>query len=141
MELHDSPFAELTTRTFHDILRLRIDIFVVEQDCPYPELDGLDILSTTRHVYLQDDRDVVAYVRLLTEPDAIRIGRVVTRIDRRGEGLSGHLLGHALAASEGPWILHAQAHLADWYGRYGFLAEGHEFLEDGIPHVFMRKQI
>ena len=141
MRIHDCRFVELDARTFHDIVKLRVDIFVVEQACPYPELDGLDTRGDTRHVWLQgEDGGVASYVRLLAEDAGTRIGRVVTRVDHRGQGLSGRLLTHALERSAGPWVLHAQAHLADWYGRYGFVTLGEPFLEDGIPHVLMRRE-
>jgi len=139
MTIQDRSFDELSAREFHDIVQLRIDVFIVEQDCPYPEIDGRDVEPTTRHVWTSDDRGVTSYVRVMQDPSETRIGRVVTRQDARSQGLSRQLLDHVLATTVGPWMLHAQAHLADWYAKAGFVAEGDEFLEDDIPHVTMRR--
>lgn len=135
----DRRFAELDVATFHDLVRLRVDVFVVEQSCPYPELDGRDAEPATRHVWLADDVGPTAYLRLLDDGAARRIGRVVTRPDVRGGGLAGLLVEHVLTTSTGPWVLDAQAHLAAWYGSHGFVADGARFVEDGIPHLPMRR--
>ena len=140
MTIHDHTFADLTARDFHDIVKLRIEVFVVEQDCPYPEIDGRDVEPTTRHVWTNDDNGVTSYVRVMADPGETRIGRVVTREDARSQGLSRQLLDHVLATTDGPWMLHAQSHLADWYAKAGFVAEGAEFLEDDIPHRTMRRE-
>ena len=139
MSVIDRRFADLTTVELHDILRLRIDVFVVEQKCAYAELDGRDTEVGTRHVWLADASGPTAYVRLLDDGDARRIGRVVTRIDARGSGLAGQLVDYVVSASESPWVLDAQLHLADWYAARGFVASGSEFVEDGIPHIPMRR--
>jgi ElaA protein len=137
--IHDRAFAELDAATLHDLLRLRVDVFVVEQDCPYPELDGRDVEPTARHLWLADDRGPIAYLRLLDEGAARRIGRVVTRADARGQGLAGRLVDHVVVAAPGPWVLDAQSHLQGWYEARGFVVTGPEYLEDGIPHVPMRR--
>ena len=80
MKILDRRFTELTTREFHDIVRLRIDVFVVEQECPYGELDGRDTEDATRHVWIEDDPGVLSYLRVLDDGDARRIGRVCTRM-------------------------------------------------------------
>lgn len=138
------PFEALTTREFHDLLRLRIDVFVVEQSCPYPELDGRDVEPGTEHHWITgsaDDRDaVVVYARTLDDGDAIRIGRVVTAPSARGAGLAAGLMAHLVDRFDGQAIvLDAQSHLVDWYRRFGFGPDGEEFVEDGIPHVPMRR--
>lgn len=143
------PFAALTVRELHDLLRLRIDVFVVEQACPYPELDGRDVEPGTGHHWITgsaargsaDDGDAVAaYARTLDDGDAIRIGRVVTAPDARGAGLAAALMAHLVDRFEGQTIvLDAQSHLVDWYRRFGFGPDGEEFVEDGIPHVPMRR--
>ncbi|MFD0788595.1 GNAT family N-acetyltransferase, partial [Micromonospora azadirachtae] len=77
IEVRTAAFPDLTTRTFHDLLRLRIDVFVVEQNCPYPELDGRDVEPGTRHLWLTDGGTPLAYLRILADPgDVARIGRV-----------------------------------------------------------------
>jgi ElaA protein len=133
---------DLTAAQLYDLLRLRVDIFVVEQKCPYPELDGRDLEPTTRHLWLEgDDRRVLATLRLLEDrPGEYRIGRVCTAADARGNGLSGRLMEAAVAEiGSAPSVLDAQVAVKDFYARYGYLEAGEEFVEDGIPHVTMRR--
>lgn len=134
------PAADLGTDELYAILRLRVDVFVVEQQCPYPELDGRDLEPGSRHFLAEQDGELLATLRLLTEEDAPwrRIGRVCTRASARGRGLSGQLITEALArAGDAPVRLDAQAHLVDVYARHGFVGVGPEFLEDGIAHRTM----
>lgn len=138
MDLLDRSFAELSAHDFHEIARLRVDVFVVEQGCAYPELDGRDEEPTARHVTLADDGHLCGYLRVLDDGDARRIGRVVTAPAARGRGLAGRLVDHALISTAGPWVLDAQAHLEDWYAARGFVVVGPVFDEDGILHVPMR---
>jgi ElaA protein len=144
MALHDRPFAELEPETLYLILQLRADVFVVEQECAYLDLDGRDLEPTTRLLWIADDNDgrsVIATARILDDVDARRIGRIVTRRDRRNERLATQLVEHFLATTDGPWRLEAQAHLATWYGRFGFAVDGPEYLEDGIWHVPMFRSL
>lgn len=140
LTLREAGFAELDAATLYALLRLRVDVFVVEQRCPYPELDGRDPEPATRHLWLERDGAPVAYLRVLAEPDgAARIGRVVVAPGARGAGLAGRLLTAALAmVGERECRLDAQAPLVGLYARFGFTATGPEHLEDGIPHVPMR---
>ncbi|OKI65965.1 GNAT family N-acetyltransferase [Micromonospora sp. CB01531] len=142
VESHVASFAELAARTFHDLLRLRIDVFVVEQKCPYPELDGRDVEPGTRHLWLTRGGVVVAYLRILADPDGVaRIGRVVVAPAARGAGLAGRLLTEALAVvGAGPCVLDAQTHLVDFYAGHGFAITGPGYVEDGIPHTPMRRE-
>lgn len=141
MKIQDRKFAKLSTTELHDILRLRIDVFVVEQECPYPELDGRDIEPDTRHVWMADDVGVCAYLRVLVDDDAVRIGRVATRHDARSGGFAGALMDHVLDTTDGPWVLEAQTYLAGWYRKRGFHDDGDEYVEDGIPHIPMRREL
>ncbi len=130
----------LTATQLYDLLRLRVDIFVVEQNCPYHELDGRDLLDTTTHLWMADAEGVTAAVRVLADPVGARIGRVVTRVDRRGEGLAAELIRAALDQFEGvDTVLDAQSHLRDFYERFGYTVTGPEFVEDGIPHLPMAR--
>lgn len=138
MEVIDKTFASLAAAEFHDLVKLRVDVFVVEQACPYPELDGRDVEPTTRHVWTADTVGPCSYLRVLDDGEARRLGRIVTRADVRGAGMAGALLDHVLATTVGPWVLDAQAHLEGWYTTRGFVATGPEYLEDGIAHVPMR---
>jgi ElaA protein len=138
-ELRVASFRDLDTTTLYGILRLRSDVFVVEQECAYPDLDGRDIEPGTRHIWFERDGEVRAYLRVLSEEGSIeRIGRVVTAKPARGAGLAGKLVAEALEViGNRPSMLHAQAHLAGFYARFGFKQSGPEFLEDGIPHLPM----
>jgi ElaA protein len=136
-----APFAELTTTTLYALLRLRCDVFVVEQHCPYPELDGRDLEAATRHVWMEPVHGgPVAYLRILDEPDgAARIGRVCTAAAHRRRGLAATLV--RLASQQvGPvrrCVLDAQEHLVGLYRGLGFAVTGPGFVEDGIAHVPM----
>ena len=134
----------LSAPEFHDLLRLRINVFVVEQRCPYPELDGLDIASTTHHLWYADDGGVMASLRLLGPltdgEDTLQIGRVVTRKDVRGYGLATELMtrAHTHVDNE-PTVLNAQTYLQPWYETLGYELTGPEFVEDDIAHVPMKR--
>ena len=134
-------WSELDPQTLHDLVKLRVDVFVVEQACPYPELDGRDTLPSTQHVWVDDAAGPSAYLRELAEPDGcVRVGRVCTRADARGRGLARVLLDDILTRhADRPVVLDAQAYLAAFYAGLGFVPCGPEFLDDGIPHVPMRR--
>jgi ElaA protein len=139
-EVRVAAWAQLTPLLLHDLLKLRIDVFVVEQECWYPELDGRDVEPSTEHVWTADGEGPTAYLRVLDDGDAVRVGRVCTRKDARGAGLAGLLMAEVLTRhGGGPVVLDAQSYLASWYERYGFAVTGPEFVEDGIPHIPMRR--
>jgi ElaA protein len=122
----------------HDILKLRADVFVVEQDCVYRDLDGRDTEAGALHYWAEVDGTVAACLRRLDEPDGVvRVGRIATRVDHRGQGLAAALITAALEGVDGPAVLDAQVQLEEWYGRLGFVRAGPTFVEDGIPHVPM----
>ena len=134
----------LGARTAYDVWRLRQQVFVVEQDCPYPDLDGRDLEPTTRHVVLLDDADeqdvVVGTLRVLDDGDWARIGRVVVAPSARGRGLAALLMDEAMALCGDREVrLDAQTGLTAFYAGYGFEVTGPEFDEDGIMHVPMRR--
>lgn len=134
-----AAFEEMDAGTLYALLRLRVDVFVVEQRCAYPELDGRDTEPGTRHVWLADGSGApVAYLRILHDPDGARIGRVVTAAHARGRGLAGRLMEAALGViGDRAARLGAQTYAAGFYTRYGFVPDGPEYVEDGIPHVPM----
>lgn len=140
-QLRTARITDLAPASLYALLRLRVDVFVVEQQCPYPELDGRDTAVDTVHMWYERGGIPVSYLRIVAEPDgAARIGRVCTASDMRGAGLAGRLLGAALEAiGERETVLGAQSRLTGFYGRYGFLTCGPEYLEDGIPHTPMRR--
>lgn len=141
---------DLDAAILYDLLTLRIEVFVVEQACPYPDLDGSDLLARTRHFWLEErSGEVIATLRLIDEAPIegnpggrrqFRIGRVCTRAAARGHGYATRLLQAALAdVGADPCALNAQTYLIDMYARHGFVVDGDEFCEDGIPHVPMRR--
>lgn len=137
-------FHAVPPQTFYRIAKLRQEIFVIEQDCVYLDLDGRDLEDETIQVWAEtEDGRVASSVRILNE-DAKEaglrsIGRVVTAPIWRGRGIAAAVMQQAIDACDGHSIMiHAQSHLADWYSRFGFATSGPGFLEDGIPHTPMR---
>jgi predicted GNAT family N-acyltransferase len=156
LELHLAAPAELDASTLYQILQLRVSVFVVEQQCPYPELDGRDLDAGTRWLWATDGDAVLATLRILREGDGTaRIGRVATARQARAGGIAGRLMRRALelldseagsadTSGEGApagieVLLDAQTPLAGWYRRFGFEQAGAEFVEDGISHLPMRR--
>lgn len=136
--LHDLSPVEL-----HAIYKLRVDVFVVEQQCPYPEVDDDDLTAT--HVLGRTDQgDLVAYARIL-RPDAqgwSHVGRVVVHPDHRGRGMATDLMNTALAHLERTQgsrrnAIDAQSHLQAFYESIGYVRTGEVFDMDGIPHIHM----
>ena len=125
--VHRAWAADLDARLLYELLRLRVDVFVVEQASPYSELDGRDLEEGTRHFWLAGDGPpLLGCLRLLREPDELfRIGRVCTARSVRGRGLGRQLIEAALAeVGDAPCVLDAQEHLADLYRGYGFVPAG-----------------
>ena len=140
--LRDETYVALDTRTLYALLKLRADVFVVEQACAYPDLDDLDHEPGTRHVWWDEGSGPLAYLRVLAQEDGSRrIGRVVTATTARRRGLAERLIRHVIdddTAIGVPVVLDAQAHLEEWYRRLGFETTGPVFIEDGIAHVPMQ---
>ena len=152
MELVIKHFNELTTRELYDILKFRVSIFVVEQNCPYQEIDELDL--DAYHMYLSDNSNIIAYLRVFkyneyknkylssseTVFNTAAIGRVAVSIRRKG--YATQLLNHAIDLVKAKFgvsciILEAQVYASKLYEQVGFTKCSEEFLEDGIPHIQM----
>ncbi len=139
--LRTARFADLTPFEVYALCRLRVDVFVVEQECPYSELDGRDVEPATVHLWAEVDGEVAATIRVLDDGPTRAIGRVATAPAARGQGLAAQLIEAGIALCEGaPITLGAQAHLEGWYERFGFRRSGPGYDEDGIPHVPMRRE-
>ncbi len=143
--LHRSLAPDLSTAMIYALLRLRVEVFVVEQACPYQELDGHDLDRTTRHYWLAPYgaiEDAQATLRLLEPSEGqFRIGRVCAARPARSQGAARRLLEAALAeVGDAPCVLDAQSHLVEFYTEFGFVLDGTEFTEDGIAHVPMRRE-
>ncbi|KQW28594.1 acyltransferase [Rhizobium sp. Root274] len=133
---------EFSAADLYDMLKLRVDVFVVEQHCPYPELDGND--KDCLHLRLLQDGELLACARLWrpTREHHPRIGRVAVSPNHRGKRLGEALMREAIAEVEKrhpgePIEISAQSHLQKFYGSLGFEVISEEYLEDGIPHVDM----
>ena len=139
--LRRARFADLTPFELYALCRLRVDVFVVEQQCPYPELDGRDVEPATEHLWLEEGGAVLATIRVLDDGATRAIGRVATATGARGRGLAARLIEEAIAGyGDGALTVGAQAHLAEWYARFGFRRSGPGYVEDGIPHLPMRRE-
>lgn len=149
--MHVATFDELDTRTLYSILKLRSEVFVVEQACAYDDLDGRDLEPGTRHLWLADDAaEPLAYLRLVDEGDVdngsdggsgtVQIGRVVVAVRARRQGHAQALLHKALEIiGSRAAALNAQSYATELYESVGFKIDGDEFDEDGIPHVPMKR--
>jgi ElaA protein len=140
-------FEQLSNNQLFDLLKLRVDVFVVEQTCPYPELDEKDRHPETRHLMGVKDGELVACARLLSAgvsyPSA-SIGRVATRQSFRGKGAGKLLMQRAIEECEGLWPnqdieIGAQEYLKAFYGYFGFVPTSDMYLEDDIPHIDMKR--
>jgi ElaA protein len=144
-----SPFAALEPTAAYGLWKLRQDVFVIEQECLFRDLDGVDLLPDTRHVVLEDEHGVVlGCARVWADAgdaagqSAWRIGRVALHPTVRGQGWGDRLMEAALSVCpDRDVVLDAQAPLAGWYSSFGFEVSGPEFLDDGIPHVPMRRVV
>ncbi|RCW39800.1 ElaA protein [Halopolyspora algeriensis] len=140
--VHRAYTADLDAVDLYRMLRLRVDVFVVEQQCPYAELDGLDLDPSTRHLWIDSaDGRVLGYLRLLEGVDGtFRIGRVCTARSGRGMGLGKKLMRTAVAeVRRAPVMLSAQTYAVGFYRLFGFVESGAEYDEDGIPHIDMHR--
>lgn len=141
-DIRSASFADLDQVLAYRLWALRSEVFVVEQDCPYLDLDGRDLEPGTRHVWAAGESgEPVAVLRVLGDGEVWRIGRVAVALGVRGSGVGGALVRAAVAlCTDRPVVLDAQAHLVDWYAGFGFVVAGSGFVEDGIPHVPMRRE-
>ena len=143
--LHVKRFSELSTDELYRIYQLRVSVFVVEQHCPYQEVDELD--TCAYHVWLETDGKIVAYARVLpqnTAFESVGIGRVIAA--KRRCGLGTRIVAAAVDVAKkrhgaGKITLEAQVYARSLYEKAGFRAVSDEFLEDGIPHVRMEANV
>jgi ElaA protein len=140
-------WGELTTEELYSFLKLRTDVFFVEQKVDEEELDYRDLEPTTEHYWVADESGAISYLRTLFDEtpehrDAQRvIGRVVVRADRRGEGLSSALMREVIAKhGHEPMLLHAQEYVVPMYSKFGFEPFGDVYVEAGIRHQSMYRE-
>lgn len=141
VSIFNAPTRNLDIVTLHEILRLRQDVFVVEQEAAYGDIDGRDLEPGTVQFWAGNG-SVDATLRLLREPRRHRTHRPGRHREARPRpGLAAQLMEAAIAESRSPSIaLGAQSHLEQWYGRFGFVRSGDEYLEDRIPHIPMTRK-
>ncbi|MCD9856495.1 GNAT family N-acetyltransferase [Epilithonimonas sp. JDS] len=139
-------FSELTTTELYEIIKARVNVFVVEQDCPYPDLDDYD--QKAIHLWAEKDSEVLAYCRIFDKGikyAETSIGRVVTTENGRGTGLGKQLIQYALDIIENRLgtlevRISAQDYLLKFYSDFGFEDTGKKYLEDNIPHTEMLRK-
>ena len=143
MTLHEKAFDELGAHELYAILALRQRVFVVEQTCAYLDCDGHD--QASRHLWIDAGAGPIAYARILPpgeKYDDASFGRVVSAPEARRTGAGRSIVAAAIAAIERAWgrvsiRISAQAHLERFFGEFGFVRSGDDYLEDGIPHCEM----
>lgn len=140
-------FDELNIREWHDIVQLRVDVFVVEQECAYPEIDGKDL--DAHHVLGYVEGQIHVYARIILpgkEDPCYHIGRVIVRSGHRKKGLGNDLMQACMSwiqrqNPEARVCVQAQANLEAWYGELGFQSISGIYDWDGIPHLDMEAKL
>ena len=139
-------FHELDKQELYKFMQLRIEVFIVEQDCPYQDLDDLDSQGT--HMWIEEDGVVLTYLRLnppetrFKEPS---LGRIVTKESARSRGLAEIIINKALEIIDSdyamPTRISAQSYLEDYYSKFDFVKCSEEYMEDNIPHIEMLRDV
>ncbi|AOT09165.1 GNAT family N-acetyltransferase [Pseudoalteromonas luteoviolacea] len=143
-EIKVKSFYELTNDELFEVFKLRVDIFVVEQQCPYPEIDEIDRISSTRHILFCDNSQLKAYARCYQKGQGVAaIGRVLIASEFRGSGVAYELMEQAIQCcinqySDMSIEIAAQTYLQPFYQKVGFNSIGEAYLEDGIEHIDMK---
>ena len=145
MQLLVKHFTELSAAELYAILRARQDVFVVEQNCPFPEIDGKDL--DAYHLWFEENGDILAYARVLDRGVSFEtpaVGRVISI--RRREGLGSRILSEGIRIAREKYsaeaiMLEAQVYARKLYEKQGFVQVSEEFLEDSIPHIIMRLEL
>ena len=148
IEWQDLHHSELSVSQLYALLQRRCAVFVVEQNCPYQDIDGDDLTGDNRHILGWKNDELVAYARILKSEedfDPVVIGRVIISGRARGEKLGYQLMQKTLDACQKQWpdkalYLGAQAHLQSFYGHFGFTPVTDIYDEDGIPHIGMARE-
>jgi len=144
MTIEILPFSKLTSTQVYDLLQLRSEVFVVEQDCVYQDIDGYD--DKAYHVLFYEDKTVVAYSRILPPGayfEELSIGRVIVKATHRKLNLGNDLMDRSILFCNANYPkaiikISAQQYLIKFYESHGFQIDGEGYLEDGIPHIGMK---
>lgn len=141
MKLNIKKFNELTVNELYEIYKARVDIFVVEQECPYPEVDEADKYSY--HIWLEDEGEIAAYLRVVP-PNVIfeepSLGRIISV--KRSCGYGAKIVKEGIEAVKRLYDtdkikIKAQQYAEGFYNKFGFKRVSDEFMDDGIPHIYM----
>lgn len=134
--------SEMTPLQVHQLYKLRVDVFVAEQNCPFNEIDDQDADPETKHILaLLDDDTLAGCARVFPTETGSRLGRFVVHPDHRGSGLGPQIVRAGIEYTErfpGDLIVEAQSGLVGYYEQFSLVAEGEEFLDTGVPHRRMR---
>jgi ElaA protein len=132
-------WSELSKNEVENIFSLRSEVFIVEQDCVYQDIDGKD--QKAKHILGKKDNEIIAYARIFKSGDYFKeasFGRAVVKKTEREKGVGDELVINCLEnITEEEIKISAQSYLKGFYGKHGFVAKGEEYLEDGIPHTAM----
>ena len=139
------PFSDLTKEELYNILSLRSEVFIVEQNCAYQDIDQKDQFAL--HVFLKKNNQIIAYTRIFKPNDCFEyssIGRVVVLKKERASKIGSQIMSFSIKKieeifNETKIKISAQKHLISFYEKLGFIAIGEVYLEDGIPHIAMIK--
>ncbi|MBO5027592.1 MAG: GNAT family N-acetyltransferase [Clostridia bacterium] len=145
METFVKKFDALTATELYEILRVRAEVFIVEQNCAYQDLDGVDL--DAYHVFLRENGKIVAYLRVVDKGkrlDEVSIGRVISL--KRRQGIGGKLMKVGLAVAKEKFgartvKVGAQVYAKPFYESVGFVQISGEYMEDGIPHIYMSREV
>lgn len=144
MKVEVKKFNELGLEELYEIFRLRSEVFVVEQECIYNDIDGKDLDSV--HIMIKDEGRIEAYLRVIKQGvsyEECSIGRVLVAEEARGKGLARRIVKEGIDHITKAWnekriTIGAQEYLKEFYGSFGFKAVSDVYIEDGIPHLDMR---
>ncbi len=135
-------FEQLNKAEFYEIIQLRIAVFIIEQNCPYQDLDGDD--DQCLHMWVEEEGEIASYLRInpagcrFAEPS---LGHIVTKMAYRNKGLAEIVINKAIEVlcedQPQPIRISAQSHLEKYYKKFGFIKASEEYLEDNIPHIEM----
>lgn len=140
MTIRNVAGDRLTAQDVYDIWKIRDAVFAVEQQVEEEDVDGRDLLPVMTHLWLEDADGPTSYLRAYVEDGVRHIGRVCTRVDQRGRGLSGGLMTECTRLwGDETIVLNAQAYLEAWYGTFGYVRSGDNYMEAGIDHVPMTR--
>lgn len=138
-------FEELTTQELYKIIRARVEVFVIEQDTPYQDLDNYD--QKALHIWAEQDGELLAYCRIFDKGikySETSIGRVLTPTNARQKGFGKELISIAIENIEKLYKtseirISAQDYLIKFYSDFGFVDTGKKYLEDNLPHTEMKR--